>query len=77
METGNRIRVADPGMYNRVGVTRQWMAGLEGTVTKVNRKTVVVRFDHYPDEVWKVDSADCLLLSECAKVLLAKGAEQR
>ena len=54
---GDVVLVKQIGMYS-VGNTRQWMSGLKATIIRVNPKTVTVRFDHYQDELWRVDRCD-------------------
>ena len=64
VKVGDRIRIKSMQHLFQSLKTKQWMANYAATVVKVNKKSVTVVFDSYPDEKHYVDLDDFEVLRE-------------
>ena len=58
LKVGQKIKMKSEREIMWFFRTRRWMANFEGTIVNLNRKTVTVVFDAYPEEKHYVDYGD-------------------
>ncbi len=62
VKPGDKIIVKEQKYLFHSPRTKQWMANEKGSVLSVNKKTITVLFDNYPDERNYVDYDDFIIL---------------